>query len=32
VESARCAAGSGELLVQAAVKMLEDLKAQMTRP
>ena len=28
VESARCAAGSGELLVQAAVKMLEDLKAQ----
>ena len=28
VESARCAEGSGEMLVQAAVKMLEDLKAQ----
>ncbi len=28
VESARCAAGSGELLVQAAVKILEELKAQ----
>jgi neutral ceramidase len=28
VVSARCAAGSGEMLVQAAVKMLEDLKAQ----
>ena len=28
VESARCAAGSGEMLVQAAVKMLDDLKAQ----
>jgi neutral ceramidase len=28
VESARCAAGSGEMLVQAAVKMLEELKAQ----
>jgi hypothetical protein len=26
VESARCAAGSGEMLVQAAVKMLEELK------
>jgi len=31
VESARCAASSGELLVQAAVKMLEELKAE-TRP
>jgi hypothetical protein len=30
VESARCAAGSGEMLVQAAVKMLEDLKTQTT--
>jgi neutral ceramidase len=28
VESARCAAGSGELLVQAAVKLLEELKSQ----
>jgi neutral ceramidase len=28
VESARCAAGSGEMLAQAAVKILEDLKAQ----
>ncbi len=28
VESARCAAGSGEMLVQAAVKMLEELKAK----
>ncbi len=28
VESARCAEGSGELLVQAAVKMLEELKAE----
>jgi hypothetical protein len=30
VESARCAAGSGEMLVQAAVTMLEQLKAQVT--
>lgn len=30
VESARCAEGSGELLVQAAVKMLEELKAGAT--
>lgn len=28
VESARCAAGSGEMLVQAAIKMLEELKAE----
>jgi hypothetical protein len=28
VESARCAAGSGEMLVQAAVNMLEELKAK----
>jgi neutral ceramidase len=31
VESARCAAGSGEMLVQAAVKMLEELKAKTNR-
>jgi len=30
VVSARCAEGSGELLVQAALKMLEDLKAEVT--
>jgi hypothetical protein len=30
VVSARCAEGSGEMLVQAAVKMLEELKAQTT--
>jgi len=28
VESARCAEGSGEILVQAAIRMLEDLKSQ----
>jgi hypothetical protein len=32
VISARCAEGSGELLVQAAVKMLEELKLQTTSP
>jgi len=30
VESARCAEGSGEILVRAAVKMLEDLEAEAT--
>jgi neutral ceramidase len=30
VESARCAEGSGEMLVQAAVRMLEELKSQAT--
>ena len=30
VVSARCAEGSGEMLVQAAVKMLEELKAEIT--
>ena len=30
VVSARCAEGSGEMLVQAAVKMLEELKAEVT--